>query len=155
MQLKKASAQNLEVTNMVDFKSKIKSQKAKDRERAGKKRKSVSGDRTPSAAKAKLPSARKSANNSAAIMKGVTDLFKNNDPYSDYEPGDWGGAKDLGDFESASWFGETGNFGGGGGYIPVNDMSTFMSFKKGGRIKKAGKRKRAALRGQRSELRGS
>ena len=140
---------------MVDFKSKIKAQKAKDRKRAGKRSKSVSGDRTPSAPRASLPSARKSANNSAAILKSVASLFKDNDSYSSYEPGDWGGDTDLGDFESASWFGETDDFGGGGGYIPVDDYSTFMSFKKGGRIKKAGKRKRAALRGQRSELRGS
>ncbi len=144
---------------MVDFKAKIKSQKSKDRERAGKKRKSVSGDRVSAAPKASLPSAKKSADNSAAILKSAVNLFKGSakgdDPYSDYEPGDWGSDTDLGAFESASWFGETGNFGGGGGYIPVNDMSTFMSFKKGGRLKKAGKRKRAALRGQRSELRGS
>jgi hypothetical protein len=131
---------------MVDFKSKIKAQKAKDRERAGKKRKSVSGDRTPSAAKASIPSARKSADNSAAIMKSVASLFKDNDSYSSYEPGDWGGAKDLGDFESASWFGDSGGFD----YDLTN-----IGLKKGGRLKKAGKRKRAALRGQRSELRGS
>jgi len=135
---------------MVDFKSKIKAQKSKDRERAGKKRKSVSGDRTPSAAKASIPSARKSANNSAAIMKGVTDLFKDKDigydTYDDIIPEDA-----FGNLDSFSASG-SGSFGGG---IPVNDMSTFMSFKKGGRLKKAGKRKRAALRGQRSELRGS
>ena len=144
---------------MVDFKSKIKAQKAKDRKRAGKRSKSVSGDRMPSAPRASLPSARKSANNSDAILKSAVNLFKgsakDNDSYSSYEPGDWGSDTDLGDFESASWFGETDDFGGGGGYIPVNDMSTFMSFKKGGRLKNAGKRKRAALRGQRSELRGS
>lgn len=37
VQLKEASEQNLEVTNMTDFKKKIKEQKRKDRERAGKK----------------------------------------------------------------------------------------------------------------------
>ena len=116
---------------MVDFKSKIKSQKAKDRERAGKKRKTVSGDRLSAAPKAKLPSARQSSDNSAAILKSAANLFKNNDPYSDYEPGDWGSDTDLGDFADADWV-----------------------LKKGGRLKNAGK-KRVALRGQRSELRGS
>ena len=117
---------------MVDFKSKIKAQKAKDRKRAGKRSKPVSGDRLPSPPRASLPSARKSANNSAAIMKSVASLFKDNDSYSSYEPGDWGGAEDLGDFANATW-----------------------DLKKGGRLKNAGKRKRVALRGQRSELRGS
>ena len=131
MQLKEASAQNLEVTNMVDFKSKIKSQKAKDRKRAGKRSKPVSGDRLSAPPKAKLPSARQSSDNSAAILKSATNLFKNNDPYSDYEPGDWGSDTDLGDFADADWV-----------------------LKKGGRLKNAGK-KRVALRGQRSELRGS
>ena len=116
---------------MVDFKSKIKSQKAKDRERAGKRSKTVSGDRVSAAPKAKLPSARQSSDNSAAILKSATNLFKNNDPYSDYEPGDWGSDTDLGDFADADWV-----------------------LKKGGRLKNAGK-KRVALRGQRSELRGS
>ena len=117
---------------MVDFKAKIKAQKSKDRKRAGKRSKPVSGDRMPSAPRASLPSAKKSANNSAAIMKSVASLFKNNDPYSNYEPGDWGSDTDLGDFADADWV-----------------------LKKGGRLKNAGKRKRAALRGQRSELRGS
>ena len=117
---------------MVDFKSKIKAQKSKDRKRAGKRSKPVSGDRMPSAPRASLPSAKKSANNSAAIMKSVASLFKDNDSYSSYEPGDWGGAEDLGDFANATW-----------------------DLKKGGRLKNAGKRKRVALRGQRSELRGS
>ena len=111
----------------------------------------------------KPPSTRKKAKKESAssVIKKIGDLAKKNkssDPYSDYEPGDWGSDTDLGDFESASWFGETDDFGGGGGYIPVDDYSTFMSFKKGGRLKKAKKkapRKRAALRGQRSELRGS
>jgi len=35
------------------------------------------------------------------------------------------------------------------------DLNPMSGYKKGGRLKKAGKRKRAALRGQRSELRGS
>jgi hypothetical protein len=145
---------------MVDFKSKIKSQKSKDRERAGKKRKSVSGDRLSAPPKAKLPSARQSSDNSAAILKSAVNLFKGSakgdDPYSGYEPGDWGGDTDLGDFESASWFGETGNFGGGGSFTSGFEGAGMSGgFKKGGRLKNAGKRKRAALRGQRSELRGS
>ena len=139
---------------MVDFKSKIKAQKAKDRERAGKKRKSVSGDRTPSAAKASIPSARKSADNSAAIMKGVTDLFKDKDigydTYDDIIPEDA-----FGNLDSFSASG-SGSFGGGGSFTSgFEGAGKFGSFKKGGRLKKAGKRKRAALRGQRSELRGS
>jgi len=55
VQPKEASAQNLEVTNMVDFKAKIKAQKSKDRKRAGKRSKPVSGDRLPSAARASFP----------------------------------------------------------------------------------------------------
>ena len=145
---------------MVDFKAKIKAQKSKDRKRAGKRSKSVSGDRTPSAPRASLPSAKKRADNSAAILKSAVNLFKGSakgdDPYSDYEPGDWGSDTDLGDFESASWFGETGNFGGGGSFTSGFEGAGMSGgFKKGGRLKKAGKRKRAALRGQRSELRGS
>ena len=131
---------------MVDFKSKIKAQKAKDRKRAGKRSKSVSGDKLPSPPRASLPSARKRANNSAAIMKSVASLFKDNDSYSSYEPGDWGSDTDLGNFEDASWFGDSGGFD----YDLTN-----IGLKKGGRLKNAGKRKRAALRGQRSELRGS
>ena len=64
---------------MVDFKAKIKAQKAKDRKRAGKRSKPVSGDKLSSPPKAPLPSARKSADNSAAIMKSVAGLFKDND----------------------------------------------------------------------------
>ena len=150
MQPKEALAQNLEVTNMVDFKAKIKAQKSKDRKRAGKKAKTPEKDRLPSVAKATIPRQipKEEKVNSAAIMKGVTDLFKDKDidydTYDDIIPEDAFGNLDS--------FSASGSFGGG---IPVTDMSTFMSFKKGGRIKKAGKRKRAALRGQRSELRGS
>lgn len=117
---------------MVDFKAKIKAQKAKDRERAGKKRKSVSGDRTPSAPRASLPSARKSADNSAAIMKSAANLFKGDglSYQEDY-------TIDPNTFQAS-----------------IDDIF-FEGFKKGGRLKNAGKRKRAALRGQRSELRGS
>ncbi len=118
---------------MVDFKSKIKAQKAKDRKRAGKRSKPVSGDRMPSAPRASLPSAKKSANNSAAIMKSVASLFKDKDGLSYQE--DY--TIDPNTFEASI------------------DNVFFDVFKKGGRLKKAGKRKRAALRGQRSELRGS
>jgi hypothetical protein len=135
---------------MVDFKSKIKAQKAKDRKRAGKKTKSVEVPRTPSAAKAPIPSAIQRKDNSAALTKGITDLFKDKDigydTYDDIIPEDA-----FGNLDSFSASG-SGSFGGG---IPVTDMSTLMSVKKGGRLKNAGKRKRAALRGQRSELRGS
>ena len=93
---------------MVDFKSKIKAQKAKDRKRAGKRSKTVSGDRVSAAPKSKLPSSKRSADNSAAILKSAANLFK------------------------------------GDG----------LSYQEGGRLKNAGK-KRVALRGQRSELRGS
>ena len=135
MQLKEASAQNLEVTNMVDFKSKIKSQKSKDRERAGKKRKSVSGDRLSAPPKAKLPSARQSSDNSAAILKSAANLFKKDD--NDLYANSTATAEDY----LTNWDGS--GFEVGGGY-----------YKKGGRLKNAGK-KRVALRGQRSELRGS
>ena len=118
---------------MVDFKSKIKAQKSKDRKRAGKRSKPVSGDRLSSPPKAKLPSAKKSANNSAAIMKSVASLFKDKDGLSYQE--DY--TIDPNTFEASI------------------DDDFFEGFKKGGRLKNDGKRKRAALRGQRSELRGS
>ena len=139
---------------MVDFKAKIKAQKSKDRERAGKKRKSVEGHRMPSAPRASIPSARKSANNSAAIMKGVTDLFKDKDDDS----------SDNSSYDTYKDIISEDDFGNLDSFSP-SDSSSFISgfegfdasggFKKGGRLKKAGKRKRAALRGQRSELRGS
>jgi len=121
---------------MVDFKAKIKAQKSKDRKRAGKKRKSVTAPKTPSAAKAPIPSAIKREDNSAALMKGVTDLFKKDD--NDLYANSTATAEDY----LTNWDGS--GFEVGGGY-----------YKKGGRLKNAGKRKRAALRGQRSELRGS
>lgn len=118
---------------MVDFKSKIKAQKAKDRKRAGKRSKTVSGDRVSAAPKAKLPSARQSSDNSAAILKSAASLFKDKDGLSYQE--DY--TIDPNTFEAS-----------------IDDVF-FDMFKKGGRLKNAGKRKRAALRGQRSELRGS
>ena len=139
---------------MVDFKAKIKAQKSKDRKRAGKRSQSVSGDRTPSAPRASLPSAKKSANNSAAIMKSVASLFKDKDigydTYDDIIPEDA-----FGNLYSFSASG-SGSFGGGGSFTSgFEGAGMFGGFKKGGRLKKASKRKRAALRGQRSELRGS
>ena len=126
---------------MVDFKSKIKAQKSKDRKRAGKRSKPVSGDRLSSPPKAKLPSARKSANNSAAILKSVASLFKDKDKDEII--------LDIGNEDP----GIAGVYDMPGVYdFDLNPMS---GYKKGGRLKKAGKRKRAALRGQRSELRGS
>tara|TARA_R100000995_G_scaffold14761_3_gene5774 strand:+ start:570 stop:935 length:366 start_codon:yes stop_codon:yes gene_type:complete len=121
---------------MVDFKKKIKEQKRKDRERAGKKRKSVSGDRVSKMDAPSIGNRKKNQDSTDAIMKGVADLFKKDD--DDLYANSTATAKDF-----------TTNFGGsgfevGGGY-----------YKKGGRLKNAGKRKRAALRGQRSELRGS
>ncbi len=115
---------------MTDFKKKIKEQKRKDRERAGKKRKSVTGDRLPRIDAPSLRSRGKSKDSTGAIMKGIGKLFA-----SDPDPG-ISGAYDM-----PGVYDFTDNIVGG--------------WKKGGRIKKAGKRKRAALRGQRSELRGS
>lgn len=133
---------------MVDFKAKIKAQKAKDRKRAGKRSKSVSGDRMPSAPRASLPSAKKSANNSAAIMKSVASLFKDKDIPTGSE------VQELEDYVSGY-----GNPIGAGpadvSFGPLYEGAGYSVFKKGGRLKNAGKRKRAALRGQRSELRGS
>ena len=120
---------------MVDFKSKIKAQKAKDRKRAGKRSKTVSGDRVSAAPKAKLPSARQSSDNSAAILKSAANLFKKDD--NDLYANSTATAEDY----LTNWDGS--GFEVGGGY-----------YKKGGRLKNAGK-KRVALRGQRSELRGS
>ena len=116
---------------MVDFKKKIKEQKRQDRERAGKKRKSVTGDRLPRIDAPSLGSRRQSEDSTGAIMKGIGKLFASSDP----DPG-ISGAYDM-----PGVYDFTDNIYGG--------------WKKGGRIKKAGKRKRAALRGQRSELRGS
>ena len=133
---------------MVDFKAKIKAQKSKDRKRAGKRSKPVSGDRMPSAPRASLPSAKKSANNSAAIMKSVASLFKDKDIPTGSE------VQELEDYVSGY-----GNPIGAGpadvSFSPLYEGAGYSVFKKGGRLKKAGKRKRAALRGQRSELRGS
>jgi hypothetical protein len=116
---------------MVDFKSKIKAQKAKDRKRAGKRSKTVSGDRVSAAPKAKLPSSKRSADNSAAILKSAANLFKGDglSYQEDY-------TIDPNTFQAS-----------------IDDIF-FEGFKKGGRLKNAGK-KRVALRGQRSELRGS
>ena len=123
---------------MVDFKSKIKAQKAKDRKRAGKRSKTVSGDRVSAAPKAKLPSAKQSADNSAAILKSVANLFKGSDKDA------WMKDEIILDIGDA----DPGVFG-------AYDMPGMMGgYKKGGRLKNAGK-KRVALRGQRSELRGS
>lgn len=136
---------------MVDFKAKIKAQKAKDRERAGKKRKSVTAPRIPSAAKASIPRQRQREDNSAAIIKSATNLFKDKDivydTYDDIIPEDAFG--NLDSFYPSGSGSFTSGFEGAG---------MFGGFKKGGRLKKAKKkalRKRAALRGQRSELRGS
>jgi len=126
---------------MVDFKAKIKAQKSKDRKRAGKRSKSVSGDRLPSPPRASLPSAKKSANNSAAIMKSVASLFKDKD-------------KDI-DIPTGSEVQELKDYVYDMPGVYDFDLNPMSGFKKGGRLKKAGKRKRAALRGQRSELRGS
>jgi hypothetical protein len=131
VQLKEASEQNLEVTNMVDFKKKVKEQKRKDRERAGKKRKSVTGDRLPRIDAPSLRSRGKSKDSTGAIMKGIGNLFASSDP----DPGISGAYDMPGVYDF-----DTNQVGG---------------WKNGGRIKKGGKRKRAALRGQRSELRGS
>lgn len=133
---------------MVDFKAKIKAQKSKDRKRAGKRSKSVSGDRLSSPPRPSLPSAKKSANNSAAIMKSVASLFKDKDVPTGSE------VQELEDYVSGY-----GNSIGAGpadvSFSPLYEGAGYSVFKKGGRLKKAGKRKRAALRGQRSELRGS
>jgi len=126
---------------MVDFKAKIKAQIAKDRKRAGKRSKPVSAPKIPSAPRASLPSSRKRANNSAAIMKSVASLFKDKDKDEII--------LDIGNEDP----GIAGVYDMPGVYdFDLNPMS---GYKKGGRLKKAGKRKRAALRGQRSELRGS
>ena len=135
---------------MVDFKAKIKAQKSKDRKRADKKAKTPEKDRLPSAAKAPIPRQiqRQEKDNSAALMKGVTDLFKDKDigydTYDDIIPEDAFGNLDS--------FYPSGSGSFTSGFEGFDDSG---GFKKGGRLKKAGKRKRAALRGQRSELRGS
>ena len=134
---------------MVDFKAKIKAQKSKDRKRSDKKAKTAEKDRLPSVAKApSLPAARKSADNSAAIIKSATNLFKDKDivydTYDDSIPEDAFGNLDS--------FYPSGSGSFTSGFEGFDDSG---GFKKGGRLKKAGKRKRAALRGQRSELRGS
>tara|TARA_A100000172_G_scaffold74460_1_gene56553 strand:+ start:526 stop:873 length:348 start_codon:yes stop_codon:yes gene_type:complete len=115
---------------MVDFAAKIQAQKAKDKKRAGKRSRPVTGDKMPRMQKAPIPSAKRRKDSTGAIMKGLTDLFKGTP-----DPG-ISGAYDM-----PGVYDFTDNIVGG--------------FKKGGRLKKAGKRKRAALRGQRSELRGS
>ena len=116
---------------MVNFAKKIIDEKTKAKDRANKTRRTAKGDRNPGRMKDPPSPSRKKSTKSSSALKGLGDLFKNNDPYSGYEPGDWGSDTDLGAFADADWV-----------------------LKKGGRLKNAGK-KRVALRGQRSELRGS
>ena len=133
---------------MVDFKAKIKAQKSKDRKRADKKAKTPEKHRLPSVAKAPIPSAIQRKDNSAALTKGVTDLFKDKDIPTGSE------VQELEDYVSGY-----GNPIGAGpadvSFGPLYEGAGYSVFKKGGRLKNADKRKRAALRGQRSELRGS
>jgi len=128
---------------MVDFAAKIKAQKAKDKKRAGKRSRPVTGDKMPSMKKAPIPSAKRRKDSTAAIMKGLTDLFKYDGPTGSE-------VQSLEDYITGY-----GNPIGGGPADVSFGGAGYSVFKKGGRIKKAGKRKRAALRGQRSELRGS
>ena len=128
---------------MVDFASKIKAQKAKDRERAKKKRQSVRGDRPGRPDKAPIPRRRKKEDTSDALIKGITDLFKDDGPTGSE-------VQSLEDYITGY-----GNPIGAGPASVGYGGAGYSVFKKGGRLKKAGKRKRAALRGQRSELRGS
>ena len=135
---------------MVDFKKKIKEQNRKDRERAGKKIKPLREHKMPLKPKAFLPPVKKSKDNTAAIMKGVADLFKKDGPTGSE-------VQELDDYVSGY-----GNPIGDGpadvSFSPYHEGAGYSVFKKGGRLKKTKKktvRKRAALRGQRSELRGS
>jgi hypothetical protein len=122
---------------MVDFKKKIEQQKLEDKKRAGKKRKSVTGDRP---VKVKTPTQPKATgkNPVAAAFQAVGNIFKKDDDYLDLYANSIPTAKDF----ATNWGGSGFEVGGG-------------HYKKGGRIKKTKVKKRAALRGQRSELRGS
>ena len=132
---------------MVDFAAKIQAQKAKDKKRAGKRSKTVEGHKMPRMQKAPIPSAKRRKDSTGAIMKGLTDLFKYDGPTGSE-------VQSLEDYITGY-----GNPIGGGpadvSFGPYHEGAGYSVFKKGGRLKKAGKRKRAALRGQRSELRGS
>ena len=119
-----------------DLKAMIAAKKSEAKKRANKKYKSVSGDRTPSVAS---PSQRKNSPPSSPKLPKFKLGKSKDDPYSDYEPGDWGSDTDLGDFEDASWFGEDlsdvwgdmGDFSPGFSVMP--EMGLYM--KKGGPIK--------------------
>ena len=90
---------------------------------------------------------KKNQDSTDAIMKGVADLFKKDGPTGSE-------VQELDDYVSGY-----GNPIGDGpadvSFSPYHEGAGYSVFKKGGRLKNAGKRKRAALRGQRSELRGS
>ena len=104
------------------------------------------GTKVSALPKDKKPKPKKST---ASKIKKFTDIFEKDDDtsYDTYE-----------DIISKDDFGTIDNFypsGSGSFTSGFEGFDASGGFKKGGRLKNAGKRKRAALRGQRSELRGS
>ena len=97
--------------------------------------KAVRGDPPTKVATPRSPKAT-GKNPAAAALKAVGNLFKDNTDTAFVDPG--------------ADFVDPGNLG-------AYDMpgQTYGGFKKGGRLKKTKVKKRAALRGQRCELRGS
>ena len=115
---------------MINFAKKIIDQKEEDKDRANKNKNKTTakGDRTPPAMKAPPSPSRKKPTKSSSALKGLgNNLYANSTATAEDYLTNWDGS----------------GFEVGGGY-----------YKKGGRLKNAGK-KRVALRGQRSELRGS
>jgi len=149
--------QHLEATGLnkeeADMAKKIEDRLQKNKELAAliSNLKGIGGDPPTNV---KSPSKRKKAKgkSTGAIMKQVGDLFEKGDDtsydtYDDIIPEDAFG--NLDSFYPSGSGSFTSGFEGAG---------MFGGFKKGGRLKKDKKkapRKRAALRGQRSELRGS
>tara|TARA_R100000988_G_scaffold27195_1_gene13154 strand:- start:130 stop:495 length:366 start_codon:yes stop_codon:yes gene_type:complete len=117
---------------------KIEAQREKNKERAKRisNLKGVPGDKPKKTPTIPSRSKTKSKNSAAAALKAVGNLFKDNTDTAFVDPG--------------ADFVDPGNLG-------AYDMpgQTYGGFKKGGRLKKTKVKKRAALRGQRCELRGS
>ena len=127
----------MEKKRKADLKAMIAAKKSEAKKRANKKYKAVTGDRPTSVAS---PSQRRNSPPSSPKLPKFKLGKSKNDPYSDYEPGDWGSDTDLGDFEDASWFGEdlSGGFGDMGDFSPGFSVMPEMGLgymKKGGPIK--------------------
>jgi hypothetical protein len=117
---------------------KIAQQKKEDAETAERiaNLKGIAGDKPTKISTTRPRSKKKSKNSAAAALKSLGNIFKKDNTDTDFVDPGISGAYDM-----PGVYDFTDNIVGG--------------WKKGGRIKKSKIKKRAALRGQRSELRGS